>query len=218
MADQLTARPVSGEIMTDPVSAPDTMAARPGATMPEDIIDAEFVTLPRGLPEQDKQPLFKGEGFDNPHSADGMGMLRKTTSRKAGPFAERGGPAFWAVGTGVAAAAFWVAGGHALVNHMPFTAQNGPRSMLSISAVTSHVDESGERPVLFVDGQAGNDGTSSAPLPPLEISVTGNDGTITRYRLGTVERALAPGERFAFSSRVEVPRNGVKTVTVAFAG
>ena len=90
--------------------------------------------------------------------------------------------------------------------------------MLSISAVTSRVDQSGERPVLFVDGEAGNDGASAAPLPPLEISVTGNDGSITRYRLGTSQRALAPGERFGFSSRVEVPRNGVKTVSVAFAG
>ena len=55
------------------------------------------------------------------------------------------------------------------------------------------------------------------PLPPLEIRVTGNDGRTTRYTLGTSGRPLAPGERFAFSSRLEVPKNGVKTVSVTFA-
>ena len=54
-------------------------------------------------------------------------------------------------------------------------------------------------------------------LPALEIRVTGNDGRITRYRLGTAARPLAPGETFAFSSRLDVPKNGVKTVSVTFA-
>ena len=49
-------------------------------------------------------------------------------------------------------------------------------------------------------------------------AVTGNDRRITRYTLGTSNRSLAPGERFGFSSRLDVPRNGVKTVSVTFAG
>ena len=37
-----------------------------------------------------------------------------------------------------------------------------------------------------------------------------------RYRLGTSGRPLAPGEAFAFSSRLDVPKNGVKSVSVTF--
>ena len=76
----------------------------------------------------------------------------------------------------------------------------------------------GTKPVLFVDGEAANDGAKAAPLPPLEIRVTGNDSQVTRYTLGTSSRSLAPGERFGFSSRLDVPRNGVKAVSVTFAG
>jgi hypothetical protein len=87
---------------------------------------------------------------------------------------------------------------------------------LRISGVTSRVDVSGPRPVLFVDGEAANDGSSVEILPALEITVTGDDGRITHYRLGTGDRPLAPGETFAFSSRLDVPKNGVKTVSVTF--
>jgi hypothetical protein len=118
----------------------------------------------------------------------------------------------------VALAAFWVSGGHALIRHSGlFTASADESSLLSITGVTSHVEASGEKPVLFVDGEAGNDGDASAALPPLEIRVTGEDGGVTRYTLGTSGRALAPGQRFAFSSRLDVPRNGVKAVAVSFA-
>ncbi len=68
-----------------------------------------------------------------------------------------------------------------------------------------------------MDGEAANDGAGTLPLPPLEIRVTGEDGRVTRYTLGTAGRALAPGERFAFSSRLDLPKNGVRTVSVAFA-
>lgn len=218
MADQLKARPVSGEIMTGPQDRPDAgLAVRLDTAISGDIVDADFVTLPRSSSAEYQAPLQSAPTIGQP-SADGMDMLRKADSPPTRPFAQRGGPAFWVVGTGLAAAAFWIAGGHALVSQTAFAKQGTPPSALVISAFTSHVDASGERPVLFVDGEAGNDGLSTTALPPLEISVTGNDGSITRYRLGTSERTLAPGERFAFSSRVEVPKNGVKTVSVTFAG
>src|SRR5690606_35376403 len=87
----------------------------------------------------------------------------------------------------------------------------------SINRVTSRVDASGAKPVLLVDGEVANDGTGPSPLPPLEIKVLGNDGRITRYTLGTSGRPLEPGERFAFSSRLEAPKDCVKTVSVMFA-
>jgi hypothetical protein len=218
MADQLKARPVSGEIMTGPQGRPDAGGTvRLDAAMSGDILDADFVTLPRHPPTESQESL-QSRPFGEQPSTDGMDMLRKAGSEPTRLFAQRGGPAFWGIGTGIAAAAFWISGGHALVSHMTFATHDSPSSALVISAFTSHVDASGERPVLFVDGEAGNDGKLAATLPPLEISVTSDDGSITRYRLGTSERSLAPGERFAFSSRVEVPRNGVKTVSVTFAG
>jgi hypothetical protein len=46
--------------------------------------------------------------------------------------------------------------------------------------------------------------------------VTANDGAVTRYRLGAGATELKPGDRYSFSSRLEAPGSGVKTVSVAF--
>jgi hypothetical protein len=123
---------------------------------------------------------------------------------------------FWSAGIAVALAAFWVSGGHALVRPLLAATAAGTPA-LEIVDVASRVDASGERPVLLVDGEAGNAGATATALPPLEIRVTGEDGGVTSYRLGTAGRNLAPGERFAFSSRFDVPREGVAAVAVSFA-
>jgi hypothetical protein len=91
------------------------------------------------------------------------------------------------------------------------------QAMFSLTGVKSRVDGSGAKTLLFVDGEAANDGADAAPLPPLVIKDTGTEERITRYTLGTARNPLAPGERFAFSSRLDVPKNGVKTVSVVFA-
>jgi hypothetical protein len=145
-----------------------------------------------------------------------MAMLRKPESPAVRSGPARGGPFFWIFGLGLAAAAFWVSGGHSLVRNAPFLTQPTPERALRMSGVTSRVDVSGLRPMLFVDGEAANDGKVSEVLPPFDILVTGNDGLVTRYRLGTSGRSLPPGETFAFSSRLDVPKNGVKTVSVTF--
>jgi len=90
-------------------------------------------------------------------------------------------------------------------------------SALSIVGVTSRVDATGRNPILLVDGEADNDGETSVILPPLEIHVSDNRGSVTLYTLGTAGRTLAPGEKFSFSSRLDVPKNGVTAVSVAFA-
>lgn len=211
MAEQRTARPVSGEIMTGTSVAPEL---RPMAT---DIVDADYEVLPRLVPRVEAL-LSPARGTATP-SIEGMEMLRKPEAATVRPPASRGGPIFWIAGVGAALAAFWVSGGHALVRQTPFwTVEQPAGAVLSIAGVTSHVDASGSTPVLFVDGEAVNDGVKAGPLPPLEIRVTGNDSRITRYTLGTSSRSLAPGERSGFSSRLDVPRNGVKAVSVTFAG
>ncbi|MGX5802850.1 hypothetical protein ACWGS9_16595 [Bradyrhizobium sp. Arg314] len=210
MADERTARPVSGEIMTGTATH-----AAPERVMFDaaDIVDADYVVLPRfaAHPEPASPPLIPSTP-----SIEGMGMLRKPEAAPSPP--SRGGPMFWIAGIGIALVSFWVSGGHALVRQGPFRVADAQASALTISGVTSRIDASGLKPVLFVDGEAANDGMRSEALPPLEIRVTDNDSNIIRYRLGTSNRSLAPGERFGFSSRLDVPRNGVKTVSVIFAG
>jgi hypothetical protein len=122
---------------------------------------------------------------------------------------------FWLFGLTLAACAFWLAGGHALV-HGDGSQAIGTQGALRIVGVTSSVVTAGGRPYLSVDGAAINEGQAAARLPGIEIKVTGNSGRITRYNLGTSDRQLAPGQRFAFSSRLEVPKDGVRTVVVDF--
>jgi len=213
MAEDRTARPVSGEIMT----GLGTNAAWEPREPVIDIVDADYEVLPRPAARVDAPSPSAPRAADAP-AIGGMDMLRKPEPAAERPPASRGGPIFWIAGVGAALAAFWVSGGHALVRQSPFWSSDPPAAALSIQGVSSRIDASGPKPVLFVDGEAANDGATSTPLPPLEIRVTGNDSQVTRYRLGTSDRPLAPGERFGFSSRLDVPRNGVKAVSVTFAG
>jgi len=212
MADDAKPRAVSGEIMTDGV------AAGMGRIEPSaDFIDADYISLPPEVAGELPKPAESPAAISSAAApAAGMDMLRK--DKPAGPTNPvRGGPLFWATGIALVIASFWVSGGHALVREMTSAGTLAPQGALRISGVTSRIDGSGSRTVLFVDGEAANDGKTTEHLPPLEIAVTGNDGLVTRYRLGTSGRPLAPGETFAFSSRLDAPKNGVKTVTVSFA-
>jgi hypothetical protein len=214
MAEDRTARPVSGEIMTGTVAN-----AAPERVMfdaPVDIVDADYVVLPRFAGRGEPVAAVLPQQMPSTPSLEGMDMLRRPEITPARP-ASRGGPIFWIAGISAALAAFWVSGGHALVRQSPW-ATSQPASALIISGVTSRIDASGLKPVLFVDGEAANDGARAEPLPPLEIRVTDNASNVIRYRLGTSNRSLAPGARFGFSSRLDVPRNGVKAVSVTFAG
>ena len=139
-------------------------------------------------------------------------MLRRAGGELAAKGPVRGGPIFWTAGMAAVAAAFWVSGGHALMRHI----SPPPAAALSISGVSSRIEMAGSRTFLHVDGHAANDGTAEAALPPLEIRVASNDGRVTRYKLGTSGRAMKPGDKFAFSSRLDVPKYGVKTVSVTF--
>ena len=202
MSDDDKARPVSGEIMTgDAQPSP----LRPVAT---DFSDAEYETLADTRAENVRAPMEA--------AAPGMDFLR-TGARTIEGASGRGGPLFWASGLLLVALSFWIAGGHALVRQQLVAfAPSEPREQLRIGEVKSRVEKHNGRDVLFVDGNAENHGTSRVALPALEIIVTGNDGGNTRYSLGARGAELAPGNRYAFSSRLEAPRNGVKSVSVTF--
>jgi hypothetical protein len=89
-------------------------------------------------------------------------------------------------------------------------------ALLRIEDVSSRVEQRGGRIMLFVDGEAVNDDGSAADLPPIQIRVAAPNGHVTRYNLETAEQTIRAGGRFSFSSRVEVPGNGVKSVSVDF--
>ncbi len=216
MADAHTARPVSGEIMAG--MAGEAAGAAPTVDAVHDVIDADYEVLPRdNAPPPAARPPLQGTAAGLP-PLGGMDMLRKPEEAPARAPASRGGPVFWVAGLGAVLAAFWISGGDALVRQAPLFAAGGEGpAAFTLSGVSSRVDASGAKSLLFVDGEAANDGSRASPLPPLKIRVTGEDGRVTSYTLGTSGRPLAPGERFTFSSRLEVPKNGVRTVSVAFA-
>lgn len=207
MADPRTARPVSGEIMT-------ARATQRQARPMEDLVEADYEVVTAGpspTPSATEIPVRTAA------PDDGLRMLRAAARpAPASRWNSPAGPAFWTAGAALVLAAFWVSGGHAMVTAvLRAKPQAGP--VLTISDVASHVDASGVRPLLFVDGMAGNGGEAVAVMPELTISVTGRDGQVTRYNLGTSGRTMAPGEKFAFSSRLDLPKNGVETVAVTFA-
>jgi len=212
MADGRTARPVSGEILT---------AVREGAAsrqaMDAGIVEADFEIVSACVQPIPVLPAVSIPAIQS-SAATGMTMLHRNGEKKrqkARSFGCRAGPAFWIFGASLAFTAFWVSGGHAWVRQLPFSAA-GPAEGLSLSGIRSRVEITSGRPVLFVDGEATNHGVLAVPLPGLEINVTGEDGRVTFYKLGTSQEPLAPGGRFAFSSRLAVPKNGVKAVKVAF--
>lgn len=216
MNDEVKPRAVSGEIMAGPA---ESRASR--VALANDVIDADYVSLPAGFgverPAGDPcgRPAPTSIGLSSAPVA-GLDMLRGKDGAPMLQAAARGGLLFWACGTGLVAAAFWISGGHVLAQHLAAFGGRPVAGALHISDLASRVDASGARAVLLVDGEAANDGPTVAHLPPLEIAVAGNDGRVTRYRLGTSGRPLPPGETFAFSSRLDVPKNGVKAVSVAF--
>lgn len=208
MAYPRTARPVSGEIM-----AASSVPQRQRRDM-ADLVEADYeIVAPESAPHSapSAEPAARA-GLD-----DGLGMLRGPAAPAPSPlWATPGGPAFWSVGAMLVLGAFWVSGGHAMITPV-LHGKGGAAPVLTISDVASRVDATGTRALLFVDGTAGNGGGAVAVMPELTISVTGRDGQITRYNLGTSGRTVAPGERFAFSSRLDLPKNGVETVAVTFA-
>ncbi len=211
MADAGKARPVSGEIMA--AGARDTCAQSPRLA-DADVVDADFEIV-EAIGDRDESAEPQPGRAPGVPATGGMDILRPAEDG-ALPKASRGGPVFWTAGISLAAMAFWVSGGHAVLRDHVVPAAFQTQS-LRLSEINSRVDVSGRRPVLLVDGVAVNDGNKAAALPPIDISVAGEDGKILRYRLGTAAAHVAPGARWDFSSRLDLPMNGVRTVTVAFS-
>jgi len=195
--------------------ASDTLRSLERATSIDktDIIEADFevIATDRMLPPD--SPSVTRTDIGDPVA--GLTFLAKQVPAPTAWFSQPGGAAFWSMGIGLAAVAFWVFGGHTLITGGANA--HSDHAALTLMGVTSRVDGTGNNPILLIDGEAGNDGGTFATVPPIEIRVASLDGSVTSYKLGTSSPTIGPGERFAFSSRLEVPKNGVKSVSVTFA-
>jgi hypothetical protein len=213
MNEASKARPVSGEIMTD--------AAAPGAGAPVrpagDIVDAEFETIvpdkAAPLPPERSSTRFSAHA---PGIIAGLDVLKRAEAPPQRPRGQSGGPAFWTFGLCLAAFAFWVSGGHALLPSMHLPAFLTGAPILKIASVHTRIEKIDGHAILFVDGSAANESGRMIEVPPLAINIEGEDGRTTRFFLGTRDRQIAAGETFAFSSRLEVPKDGVRSVSVSF--
>jgi hypothetical protein len=204
MADEPKPRAVSGEIMAGP--QPSQPPIRDGG---EDAgaIEADFETIGAAPARETAEPS----------SAPVPAGLDSLKSTSAPDRSGRGGAVFWSIGALAALVAFWISGGHALLTPDPADART-KRSVhpLYIENVVSRTEESGGRFVLFVEGDARNGSDASHALPAIDIAVTDNDGATQRYRLDTGRTELVPGQRYGFSSRLEAPKPGVRSVSVTF--
>lgn len=208
MVDAANVRPVSGEIMAGGRSK----AAR--TDFGGEIVDADYITLGRASTSSD---LSRPTPRAAPGSAamSGMDMLKSNGPRPSGPKGQRAGPLFWVLGSVAALAAFWISGGHALRGALlPATPANAVEAMRLV-ALRSHVDTSGVRGIVHVDGAVANNGASVEQVPRLAIEVRGDGGALTRYILDPGQARIGPGTRFPFSSRVNAPQGGVAGVSVS---
>lgn len=197
------ARPVSGEIMTGDVARSNTALKGDASDAEYETVDAPIEPLPRRF---EAAATATGMDFLKADAADGGNERR----------AKQGGPLFWSFSLTLVILAFWVSGGHALVRNVVLPTPSERLQPLRIGEVKSRIENRNGRDVLFIDGLAENHGGSASPLPPIEIMVTDNNGSATRYFLGTNGAELEPGDRYSFSSRLEAPRYGVKSVSVSF--
>ena len=163
MADATRPRAVSGEIMTDPL---DAAAAQPppggrhrrGRRHRRRIHHAALRAATRRTNTPGTSVVDRIGSCRRWPAWTCCAVRRKQPRRKSPRAAVR---CSGLLGIGLAVAAFWVSGGHALVRGSPFIGADTPHSALRISGVTSRVDDSGARPILLVDGEAANDGASS---------------------------------------------------------
>ena len=200
MGDPRTMTPLSGEIMAG--------AARGFTPDAADVIDADFVTLPRGFPRASAAPA---QPDLPPHPAIPAGLDVLTAAPKAAG-SRRGGIGFWSAGILAAGTAFWMSGGHSLSRHLPLFGSGEP---IRIAGLSSRVADTAMGPRLFIDGEVRNVAGARVTSPELTIDVTANDGIVTRYRLATGSGPMADGEARRFSSRLAAPETGVRSVAVA---
>ncbi|WP_416924183.1 hypothetical protein [Vibrio sp.] len=203
MADSLNARSVSGEMMTPGSLCAEARESAAG------IVDADYVEI-------GPQERREGQGAGKPDAAaaqppGGMGMLDRSWKPAVQWTTGRGGPVFWAAGCLLVAAAFWMSGGHALMR--PAAPDRSDLRIADVRSITRTIDGT---PALLVDGRIHNAGSAAGRVPDLAVRVRSRTGAATVYKLGSLRTPLPAGANYSFSGRLDLPMDGVETVSVTF--
>ena len=89
---------------------------------------------------------------------------------------------------------------------------------LDIGAVTSFREETGDGDVLIVEGTVTNVTDDVRPLPVVRVALFDNDDAELQHVMVVPDQqVLAPGERIAFSARLEQPAPTARRIKVGFA-
>lgn len=197
MAATTNITPLSGEIMS--------AAGRPAGASAHaaDVIDAEFETIAR--------PATAKTARIDDVQLTGLDILGRS---KIATKSRRAGAGFWAGGSALAAAAFWMAGGHSLVDNLALSAA---QETVRVAALTTHIARTASGEHLVIDGELENSDTRTTPAPDLQIEVMALGGGVTRYRLGNGRQPIEAGAAMRFSSRLAAPAAGIKSVAVTIA-
>lgn len=207
--------PLNGEIL-----AGESPLRGEGGSQSNEFVDAEFETVVSGRHGPAVSPGNSAANSAKPATdataGIGMDML---TKKRATPGSQRGGLPFYFAGIAVAAMAFWVSGGHALFGPIARVEASAPvAATLRLGGISTQPVAVGSKRFILVAGHVLNEGTSDAAAPPVSIAVTGKNGDVQRYRLGSQETVIGAGERMPFSSRLDAPASGVGSVVVTLAG
>jgi hypothetical protein len=175
----------------------------------EDVVDADYVEV--SLSSGDAKAQAKTKPEVDP---DLLSVLSGKDQRERKSWREPGGAVFWSIGAAAVLLAFWVSGGHSLVREtMAASAERiEPHMRVSSVRTRAHLVE-GEQ-ALLVEGEVANEGRGAGHMPGLTIAVVANSGVSRSYRLAATDASIAPGKREGFSSRLDSPMDGVKTVSV----
>lgn len=177
-----------------------------------DVIDADYVEV---APEV-RSPLSAAARPAAAPEAGGMSILSRRTASPPRQHFQPGGVSFWLAGATLALSAFWLSGGHAMFDTAGLFAAQAADARFRIGNVTQHSQTIDGSATLLVAGDVTNEGGATDELPRIAITVTGQDGATATYRLGTSGQSLAPDAKYSFSSRLDMPKDGVKTVSVTF--
>ncbi|WP_187969274.1 hypothetical protein [Aquibium microcysteis] len=214
MFDVRYLRPISGEIMTDDR----IRSSRPSlADGIDEIEDAEFevLHLSEVIPSRTDH-FVEREWAESTRRPEGMDILKSRIGGAPLP-RERAGPLFWVFGVVLAAASFWISGGHSLSGTLLAFLPAPAEKPMRIANLTSGVEERNGRRLVVVDGSVENTASSAGIAPTLAIEVMSDAGRVTRYTLGSAGALVEPGEHYRFSSRVNAPMGVVAGVSVKMA-
>ncbi|MCT7377335.1 hypothetical protein [Chelativorans salis] len=211
MPEKRSRAPVSGEIIVEGEPAAGGPGPLDAVSSPfVDIVEAEYETL------APRPAAGAASAMVATVPPTGLDMLRRGAYHTSERRLSLGSSAFCAFVLLAVAGAFWVSGGHAALDHVsPMWAQSSA-SALRIVELESRIESTGGSALLLIDGEAVNEGGATERLPDLSVNVLDMEGHTTHYFLGTSGKQLAAGDRFAFSSRLAAPKDGVKSVSVTF--